>query len=59
LRRRRLGPIRSSLCGETLTKVVSERPDHAKPGITEDLHQHVTPGMQRDAAASLAAAVEE
>jgi integrase len=41
----------------TPTMVVSERLGHAKTSITEDLYQHVIPGMQRDAVASFAAAV--
>jgi len=38
-------------------KVVSERLGHATPMITMSVYQHVLPGMQREAAARLAATV--
>jgi hypothetical protein len=31
-------------------KVASERSGHSKVGITLDLHSHINPGMQEDAA---------
>lgn len=31
-------------------KIASERLDHSKVGITLDLHSHVIPGIQQDAA---------
>lgn len=40
-------------------KVVQERLGHSSIKITLDLYSHVTPGMQRDAAAKVAAAVDE
>jgi integrase len=36
------------------TKVVAERLGHASTRITEDIYQHVTPTMGRDAAAQVA-----
>ncbi len=33
-------------------KVVSERLGHASPGFTLNVHQHVIPGMQAEAAAT-------
>ena len=52
------GPQTHLIKAGTPTKVVSERLGHAKTSITEDLYQHVIPGMQREAAASFAAAVK-
>jgi integrase len=40
-------------------KVVQERLGHSSITITLDLYSHVTPGMQRDAAAKVADAVDE
>jgi integrase len=40
-------------------KVVQERLVHSSIKITLDLYSHVTPGMQRDAAAKVAAAVDD
>lgn len=38
-------------------KVVSERLGHANIGITADIYQHVTEGMDRDAADRVAGAI--
>jgi integrase len=40
------------------TKIVSERIGHASTGITENLYQHVIPGMDADAAAQVAAIID-
>ena len=39
-------------------KVVSERLGHTKASVTQDIYQHVIPGMQEDAAARIAAVVD-
>lgn len=39
-------------------KVVSERLGHSKASITQDVYQHVIPGMQEDAAARIGAVVD-
>ncbi len=38
-------------------KVVSERLGHSKASVTQDIYQHVIPGMQEDAAVRIAALV--
>jgi len=40
-------------------KVVQERLGHSSIKITLDLYSHVTPGMQKDAAALVASRVDE
>jgi integrase len=45
------------LASGTHIKVASERLGHSKVGITLDLHSHVLPGMQEDAAARIDAAL--
>jgi integrase len=40
-------------------KVASERLGHSTTGITMDLYQHVTPGMQQDAAVQIDAAYQK
>jgi DNA-binding SARP family transcriptional activator len=39
-------------------KVVSERLGHSKASVTQDIYQHVIPGMQEEAAAGIAAVVD-
>lgn len=39
-------------------KVMSERSGHTKASVTQDICQHVIPGMQEDAAARIAAVVD-
>jgi len=39
-------------------KVVSERLSHSKASISQDVFQHVIPGMQEDAAARIGAVVD-
>jgi integrase len=39
-------------------KVVSERLGHSKASVTQDIYQHVIPGMQEEAAARIAAVVD-
>jgi integrase len=39
-------------------KVVAERLGHTKASVTQDIYQHVIPGMQEDAAARIAAVVD-
>jgi integrase len=39
-------------------KVVQERLGHASIRMTLDLYSHVTPGMQKEAAAAIAAKVD-
>jgi integrase len=43
-----------ALAADVPVKIVSERLGHAKTAITSDLYQHVTPGMQHDAAEKVA-----
>jgi integrase len=38
--------------------VVSERLGHSKASVTQDIYQHVIPGMQEEAAARIAAVVD-
>jgi integrase len=39
-------------------KVVSERLGHSKTSLTQDVYQHVIPGMQEDAAARIGAVID-
>jgi integrase len=63
LRRIRLHDLRHThatlgLAAGVSVKVMSERLGHSKASVTQDLYQHVIPGMQEDAAARIAAVVD-
>jgi integrase len=47
------------LASGTHPKVASERLGHSKVGITLDLYSHVIPGMQKEAAATVDAALQK
>ena len=60
---RRLHDVRHSYATAALaagvpTKTVSERIGHASTGITENLYQHVIPGMDQEAADQVAAIID-
>jgi integrase len=55
------GPHRSAasivLANGTPTKVAQEILGHARPSITQDMYQHVMPGMAEQAGEALSAAL--
>jgi len=46
------------LTGNVPAKVVQERLGHSSVMVTLDIHSHVSPGMQRDAAELLSRAID-